>query len=454
MKRLFLTAIIAAALPFAITATAERNVPFDMPEVQEPKIPDTKVTITDFGAKGDGMTLCTNAFRDAINSLSQRGGGRVVVPAGVWLTGPIVMKSNIDLHLEMGAIVQFSPDTTLYPMTEVIFEGMKAHKRLSPLSGTGLKNIAITGRGIFDGNGDFWRPLKKYKVTDDQWKNITTAQAGDESKNGTMWTPSGDRGYTRPNFLFLDRCEKIMLEDVTFKNSPAWNLHPLMCTDITLDNVKVLSPEYAQNSDGLDLESCKNVIVKDCTFDVGDDGICIKSGRDEEGRKRGMPTENVIVERCTVYGGHGGFVIGSEMSGGARNIYVHNCQFLGTGNGLRFKSTRGRGGVVEKIYIDNVSMAKIGGDAILFHLYYGVKRKPGEQIQPKPVDETTPSFRDIHISNLNCKGARYGINISGLPEMPVKNIWLKNVNITAKENNIMEYCEDIHQENVNVVVEK
>ena len=227
---------------------------------------------------------------------------------------------------------------------------------------------------------------------------------------------------------------------MTFRNSPAWNVHPLMCENVLIDNITVSNPEYAQNGDGLDLESCRNAVVRNSTFDVGDDGICIKSGKDADGRRRGLPCENVVIEGCTVFKGHGGFVIGSEMSGGVRNILVRNCTFMGTDTGLRFKSTRGRGGTVERIFIDGIGMTEIKGDAVVFDLYYGNKvatrvdsrgeRVPAE-VDAAPVDETTPSFRDIRISNMVCAGARRAMFFNGIPEMPVRNVTLENVSITA-----------------------
>jgi len=429
------------------------DVPFDMPTVEQPSIPNRSVKVTDFGARSDASTLCTDAFNKAINHLAAQGGGHLIVPAGVWLTGPVTLQSHIDLHLEAGATLLFSPDANCYPLIETSFEGVKAVKRQSPISGTDLTDVAITGRGVIDGNGAHWRPLKKFKVTDNEWKALTS-EHGTVNDKGDYWTPDGDRYTTRPNLLKLTSCKRILLQGVTFKDSPCWTLHPLMCQDVTIEDITVRAPSYAQNSDALDLESCNRAIIKNSVFDVGDDAICIKSGRDEEGRKRGMPTENVIIEGCIVYHGHGGFVIGSEMSGGARNIYVKDCQFLGTDNGLRFKSTRGRGGVVEKIYIDNVAMSAISGDAILFNLYYANKQKPGETVAPMPVDETTPSFRDIHISNVTCIGSKHGIMINGLPEMPVKDITLRNVSITAKEESVMNFYENVLQENVQVEVEE
>jgi polygalacturonase len=214
-----------------------------------------------------------------------------------------------------------------------------------------------------------------------------------------------------------------------------------MCENLTVRNINVKNPWYAQNGDGIDLESCKNVLIEGSVFDVGDDGICIKSGRDEAGRKRGMPTENLIVRNCTVYHAHGGFVIGSEMSGGARNLYVSNCSFIGTDIGLRFKTTRGRGGIVEKIYIKDISMKDIVGEAILFDMYYAAQdpialsgeKRELPKVEFKPVDETTPQFKDFHISNIVCNGAEKAIFVRGIPEMHVKDVTMENLTIQARK---------------------
>jgi len=451
--------VLFALVLFCITLNAQckkhydylyEGLPFTMEKVCLPDIPDNRVSLTEYGGRGDGMTLNTQAFASAINSLSEKGGGTLVVSQGVWLTGPIVMKSKINLHLESGAIILFSEQLDLYPVIETNFEGVRAKRCQSPISGSDLHDIAITGNGIIDGNGRFWRPLKREKVTENQWKALTSTSG--TVKDGRMWYPDNNRVNIRPNMLSLTRCKNVLLQGVTFKDSPCWNLHPLMCENVTIDGVTVKNPGYAQNGDGLDLESCRNAVIVNTLFDVGDDAICIKSGRDKEGRERGMPTENVIVSGCTVYSGHGGFVIGSEMSGGARNISVSNCQFLGTDNGLRFKSTRGRGGTVEKIYIRNISMTDISGDAIRFNLHYGTKFEPNKEIEKLPVDETTPSFRDIHIESVSCNGADHAFFFNGLPEMPVRDIFIDNVNITASNQSVFKYCENIKQNNVNVVV--
>ena len=273
-----------------------QDLPFQMPDVAAPQFPDRKVNLKDFGAVGDGITLNTEAFAKAIDALSAQGGGKLVVPAGVWFTGPIVLKSNINLHLKVGAVILFSGDDKLYPIIKTSFEGLDTRRCQSPLSANGCENIAITGHGVIDGNGQYWRPVKKSKMTDGQWKEVLSRPGGLESKKG-YWVPS--QGYAdaeknadmnvvkasseaewnnykrflRPVMISLVNCKNVLLQGVIFQNSPAWNIHPLMCENIILDNVLARNPAYAQNGDALDLESCKNALIVNSKFDAGDDGI-------------------------------------------------------------------------------------------------------------------------------------------------------------------------------------
>src|SRR4029079_1976864 len=286
---------------------------------------------------------------------------------------------------------------------------------------------------------------------------MTNPGAITPEKNAVFYGEIKD--FLRPNLLVFTKCNKVLLEGVTFQNSPAWNLHPLMCEDLTVRNVYAKNPWYAQNGDGIDVESCKNVLIENSTFDVGDDGICIKSGRDEAGRKRGMPTENMMIRNCIVYHAHGGFVIGSEMSGGARNIYVERCTFIGTDIGLRFKTTRGRGGIVENIYISDIAMKDISGDAILFDMYYaaqdpvplaGEKREP-PKVETLPVSVETPQFRNFIINGVVCNGARKAIFVRGLPEMNVQQIVMENMIIQSREGLDMTEGSNITLRNVQLI---
>ena len=268
--------------------------------------------------------------------------------------------------------------------------------------------------------------------------------------------------FLRPVMVSFVKCKNVQLSGVIFQNSPAWNLHPLMCENVIIEDLLVRNPAYAQNGDALDLESCKNVLIINSRFDAGDDGICIKSGKDADGRRRGVPCENVVVDGCTVFAGHGGFVVGSEMSGGVKNILVENCQFVGTDVGLRFKSARGRGGIVENIFIDGVSMSEIKNDALIFNMYYGGKSvaesladgdKPNNT-DMKPVDETTPVFRNINIKNVVCNGAGRAMLFNGLPEMPIDGIHLQDITIQAKKGAEFNNSRNITRENVNITVVK
>lgn len=450
----------------------------NLPAIEQPVFKKDTFNILTYNAVPDGITLNTNGINKAISECSRMGGGVVLVPGGIWLTGPVEMKSNVNLHLVRNAILLFTTDFDQYPLVEGTFEGRRSARNQSPVYGTNLQNIAITGKGIIDGNGDVWRMVGKDRLTEPEWKK-KIASGGLVSSDGKLWFPSAKtklafdqkrtavitpqqtlkdfediKDYLRPNLLVFNNCRKILLEGVTFQNSPAWCLHPVLCEDITIQNVFVKNPDYAQNGDGVDVESCKNVLIEGCTFDVGDDGICIKSGKDEEGRKRGKPTENVIIRNNVVYKGHGGFVIGSEMSGGARNIFVYDCLFIGTDNGLRFKTTRGRGGVVEQIYIRNIRMKDIVRDAILFDMYYFTKPADNEKTDVPPVTEATPEFRNFQISDIVCQGAERGIFIRGLPEMKIKNIVMNNMVLKTNTGGEIIEASDIQLNHVQFINDK
>jgi len=459
---------------------------FVEPTVLKTSFKKDTFNIIKYGAKSDGVFLNTTAINNAITECSRKGGGIVVIPAGLWLTGPVVLKSNVNLYLQKNSLLQFSDDLDQYTLVEGNWEGVPQMRNQSPISATNAQNIAITGFGIVDGAGDAWRMVKKDKLTETQWKKLL-ASGGVLSADKKTWYPTEKslkgstmdnpgvisaskttkdyediKDFLRPNMVVITSCDKVLLEGVTFQNSPAWNLHPLMTNNLIVRNVYAKNPWYAQNGDGIDLESCANVLIEGSTFDVGDDGICIKSGRDEAGRKRGLPTQNVVVRNCTVYHAHGGFVIGSEMSGGVKNMYVYACSFIGTDIGLRFKTNRGRGGVVENIYISDINMKDVVGEAILFDMYYaakdpiplaGEKREP-PKVETLPVTEATPQFQNFYVQNVVCNGAEKAIFVRGIPEMNVKNIVLENMVLRSKKGIDMTEGSNIQLKNIQLLTEE
>jgi len=368
------------------------------------------------------------------------------------------------------------------------FEGLNTVRCMSPIYAYNVENIALTGKGTIDGSGDAWRYVKKGKMTSSQWKALLKS-GGVLNETEDIWFPSQSslngfiatdnfnvpqtkdenalkemKDFLRPVMVSIVKSKRILLDGLTFQNSPAWNLHPLMSEDIIIRNLNVRNPWYSQNGDGLDLESCKNVLIYNNTFDVGDDAICFKSGKNKDGRDRAIPTENVIVKNNIVYHGHGGFVVGSEMSSGVKNVHVSNCTFIGTDVGLRFKSTRGRGGVVENIYISNIDMVDIPTDVINFNLFYGGNSPIIEDDQSAedekrdeelvPVTEETPSFKNIFMKNIRATGSGVAANFQGLPEMNLQNVSLENAVLQAEKGILAVDTDGLVLKNVNVIPTK
>lgn len=419
-------------LPAVITAQAEdysayyRNLPVNMTPVTAPVIPSNTVNIKDFGGQGDGITLNTEAFRKAISALEKQGGGSLVVPAGVWLTGLISLKDNIDLHLEKNAIVMASPDKSLFVKEK---DGKKDTKCTPMISANKSKNISITGEGVIDGNGAYWRPVKRTKVSNVEW-NEFLRMGGTQTDEGKLWFPFDLKHYDniadtpekqesmRAHLIRLTDCENVLVKGVTLQNSPRFHLIPTRCKNVIVDNVTIRCPWNAQNGDALDISSCKDVLIVNNTIDAGDDGICMKAGAGKSGLEYG-PCENILIENNSVFHAHGGFVIGSEFTGGMKNIVVRNNRFCGTDTGLRFKSGVGRGGKTSGIYISDIYMTDIKGEAIIFECTYvdnkySVKDNTNKVSVQKDAP-FVPDFSDIHISNIVCRNSRTAVSAHGLP---------------------------------------
>jgi polygalacturonase len=434
------------------------NLPFPMPAITLPVIPRHRVSIAEFGAVPDGRTMNTKAINEAINACAKQGGGTVVIPSGMWLTGPISFESNIELHIEAGALVFFTPKFEEYPMPA------NGARVTSPISGYKLTNIAITGRGVFNGNGQYWRPIKKEKLTERQWKE-QVASGGVVTSDGKMWWPSkeamngeeylknlrketkkptpeqiaGAREFLRPTMVDFTDCKNVLIDGPTFTNTPGWVLHPSNCENLIIRNTSVVNNWWGQNTDAADIGGCKNVLFYRNVFDVGDDGICMKSGVN---RDREFALENVVIADCIVYHAHGGFVIGSNTDGGMRCISVKNCTFIGTDIGLRFKSARDRGGIVEKIYVDGIRMKDVATSAILFDMYYDGN---GDFDQSKA---KIPVFRDFDIKNVFCDGAKDALFVRGFADAPIQDVTLTNISITSDEAMKMEDAERFTMKNV------
>ncbi len=430
MKRLFYLVCMTLALTVAKAADyahCYQNLPVSMQQVSMPTIPNREVNIMDFGGIGDGQTLNTEAFRKAISALDKQGGGRLIVPQGIFLTGPISLKSNLELHLERNAVVMASED-------KHIFVGDDPKGRVRPLiSASKRTNIAITGEGCIDGNGAQWRPVKRQKVSDVEW-NQFRRMGGTVSSDGSLWFPFNlkhaeniadtpeQQESMRADLLRLTDCQNVLLQGVTFQNSPRFHVHPVRCQNVIIDGITVRCPWNAQNGDAIDLSNCQTGLIVNTIVDAGDDGICMKGGSGPQGQKDG-PCRDILIQDNTVYHAHGGFVIGSDVSGGMENIVVRRCQFAGTDTGLRFKSGVGRGGTTRNIFISDITMTDITQQAIVFECTYIDKKyapvsEKSEGAKQEVNDagvQFAPDFRDIHISRVVCHNVPTAVKSIGLP---------------------------------------
>ncbi|NDV64756.1 glycoside hydrolase family 28 protein [Bacteroides sp. 224] len=396
-----------------------------MSKITSPTFKDKDFIITDYGAVGDGITDCSKAIKKAIKACNKSGGGRVIVPAGKYCTGPIYIKSNVNLHLHKEAVLLFSTHPNDYlPLVQTRWEGIDVMNYSPLIYAFNERNIAVTGEGTLDGQAakDNWWPWKGRKSYG--WKEGTPNQT-DPDKRATLFEMAekdipvskrkfGNGYYLRPQFIQPYQCTNVLLQGVTVVRSPMWVVHPVLCNNVSIIGVKVMSD--GPNTDGCDPESCKDVLIKDCYFDTGDDCIALKSGRNRDGRRINIPCENVIIQNCTTRNGHAGIAIGSEISGGVKNVFIENCKISKPMWGIRIKTSSMRGGVTENIYMRNIEMDKIGNEAIIFTMLYEDK---GPHI---------PTIKDVYLENIVVEnGGKGGIFIEAYSESPIKNIHFKDV---------------------------
>jgi len=413
-------------------------VPEILARIKPPQFVNRDFIVTDFGAAGDGKTDCRPAFDKAIVACHEGGGGRVLVPAGEWLVrGPIHLKSGVNLHLEKDAMVRFSNEPKDYlPSVRTRFEGNELINYSPLIYAYEQDNIAITGSGTFDGRADakHWWPWKGRTGRGPNQTSDTEAlrQMGEDNV-AVGERVFGDGHYLRPNFVQPYRCKNVLIEGVTFTNSPMWIMNPVLCENVTIRGVNVVS--HGPNSDGCDPESCRDVLIENCTFDTGDDCIAIKSGRNADGRRIGVPSENIIIRGCRMKDGHGGVVLGSEMSGGIRNVFVDDCNMDSPNldRAIRLKSNSLRGGYLENLFVRNVRVGQVKEAVVRINLLY--ERGQGEHY---------PAVRNIHIENVTSDKSGRPFYLVGLKEAKIENVVIKNCTFknTAKPS-VFEHVDEV-----------
>jgi polygalacturonase len=407
------------------------EVPKILARIKPPKFPNRDFAITKFGAAEGGEKLCTEAIADAINACNKAGGGRVVIPAGVFLTGAIHLKSNVNLYVSEGATLKFSKDAKDFlPVVKTRFEGMDCMNYSPFIYAYEQQNIAVTGKGTLDGQGKetFWPWQKQQRVDRGKLYEMMNNNVPIEQRI------FGEGHILRTNFIQPYKCKNILIEDVKIVDSPMWEIHPLLSENVTVRRVFISS--HGPNNDGCDPESCKDVLIEDCHFDTGDDCIAIKSGRNDDGRRANVPTENVIVRGCEMKDGHGGITIGSEISGGVRNVFGENCNMDSPNldHALRVKNNAERGGLLENFFFRNITIGQVKHAIVTIDFNYeeGAKGK------------YTPVMRNYQVDNVKSGKSEYGVDIQGLANAPVTGVVIKNTTFdNVAKTNIVANLNDV-----------
>jgi polygalacturonase len=440
----------AAAAPVlreipAMPALVARDVapPFAMPPMQPPVFPSRVIDIRDHGAIGGavegGEADCTAAIAAAIAACADAGGGRVLIPPGQWLTGAIHLRSNIELHLSKGASVRFSDDPNLYLPPVFVRWGGQECLNFSPfIYARDCDNIAVTGAGVLLGQGKSWWPWEKreQKVRKKLYQMVLDGVAAEERVFGCADMP------LRPPLICPINCTNVLLEDFTVgEGGPQWTVHVAYCENVVVRRLRIIAP-HGPSNDGIIIDSSRNVIVEDCDLHTAEDGVALKSGMNEDGRRVGKPTENVIVRRIRATHGRGGMAIGSDMSGGVRNVFVHDCHFDGPSAGIRFKAARGRGGVVEDVVVQDITMGRIAGAAIELATDYPSFLSPHGQ---------PPAFRNIRIGNITCANAKTAVRMEGMADQMLRGITLENLKVNCDHGLSCAAASGVHLRNVSII---
>lgn len=428
-RRRIIQQIAAGAVVLPIGVSAARPI-LDLESEQKPSTPPRwpvrphVFNAAEFGAVGDGKTLCTAALQRAVDACAKAGGGKVVVPPGTYRTGPIFLRSNLECEILAGATLLGSTDLADYPAIDSRWEGIDRKVYASLLTGEGLENVSITGGGVLDGQGEVW--WEKQRATAELRRKM--GLQGREPEN----PPGAPLAWPRPRTINLYRSRNVRISGLTIRNSPSWCVHPVRCEDVWIHGLRIINPEHSMNTDGIDPDSCSNVLISDCFINTGDDCIVIKSGYRFLPDNPHPPSENIVVTNCVFKKGHGGVVIGSETAGGVRNVAVSNCVCDGTDRGLRFKTARGRGNVVENIRATNVVLREIALAAVELQMFY----EAAERSRSAQRNDLTPTFRQFHLSDIIVSGARRALLVEGLPENPIQSLSVRNLEIDSAEAGI------------------